>query len=85
MLLSEKNGKITKLRDYVVRGDEAEEDIAKHSVALLRSAMPVYHELKMIKQNMKAQATKYKSSSARDRMVKLNRPACWLCISAIFY
>lgn len=31
-----------------VRGDQAGEDIVKHSVALLQSAMPVYHELKMI-------------------------------------
>lgn len=39
-----------------VRGDQAEEDIVKHSVALLRSAMPVYYEFKMIKQNTKTQA-----------------------------
>lgn len=39
-----------------VRGDKAEEDTAKHSVALLRSAMLVYHELKMVKQNTKSQA-----------------------------
>lgn len=42
-----------------VRGDQAEENIVKHLVALLRSAMPVYHELKMIKQNTKTQAEAY--------------------------
>lgn len=39
-----------------IRGDQAEEEVVQHSVALLRSAMPVYHEFKMAKQNTKTQA-----------------------------
>lgn len=39
-----------------VRGDQAKEDMVKHSDALLRTAMLVYHKLKMIKEHAKTQA-----------------------------
>lgn len=39
-----------------IRGDQAEEDITKYLGAVLRSAMPVNHEMEMIKQNTKTQA-----------------------------
>jgi len=57
MLFPQKNGKITKLRDYAAKGRELGDIKQKqHSVSLLRSAMLVYHKLKMIKQNTKMQA-----------------------------
>lgn len=61
MLLPEENRKITKLRDYAAKGRglvhiKQKRTTVKHSFALLGSAMPVYHKLKMAKQNTKTQA-----------------------------